>query len=126
MQDEHMLMLVLVFVLGFMVERMMRDRLIEGDKNTAHGFTKFEDTFLINDIRRNDSTINTTSDKKTLCDTLNQAKIDLGKIANTSINISAGRVNCEEAMPASLASANAVIAIKSNITLDDCKQLNLT
>jgi hypothetical protein len=32
MQDEHMLMLVLVFVLGFMVERMMRDRLIEGDE----------------------------------------------------------------------------------------------
>ena len=32
MRDEHMLMYVLVFVLGFMVSRMMGDQLIEGDE----------------------------------------------------------------------------------------------
>ena len=30
MRDEHMLMYVLVFVLGFMVARMMGGRLVEG------------------------------------------------------------------------------------------------
>ena len=30
MKDEHMLMYALVFVLGFMVSRIMGDRLVEG------------------------------------------------------------------------------------------------
>jgi hypothetical protein len=30
MRDEHTLMLILVFVLGFMVSRIMGDRLVEG------------------------------------------------------------------------------------------------
>jgi hypothetical protein len=32
MKDEHMLMYALVFVLGFMVSRMMGGRLIEGEE----------------------------------------------------------------------------------------------
>ncbi len=34
MKSEHMLMYVLVFVLGFMVARMMSGQLVEGSRNT--------------------------------------------------------------------------------------------
>jgi hypothetical protein len=40
MKDEHMLMLVLVFVLGFMVARMMGDRLVEGSGPDPSDYSK--------------------------------------------------------------------------------------
>ena len=40
MKDEHMLMYVLVFVLGFMVARMLGGHLIEGDTCTFKGNDK--------------------------------------------------------------------------------------
>jgi hypothetical protein len=49
MNDEHMLMYALVFVLGFMVARMMSGRLVEGEgveTNTTSDCTEYRDTCL--------------------------------------------------------------------------------